>query len=165
MCAGLLMNCLQEVPGMGFHISCNLPEAKPKHVLLLENKVNFRVQKPKHATSMKRDQIISNITSLWSLEFSHFLYIFLKQGNQYRPNKIPLMTVRPFEYAEVCHSLLHAYISDSQFLMVLYVQVVLKDEADVDPNDQASVLEHLDKIVSFKFTGLCLELQILSLFL
>jgi len=25
---------------------------------------------------------------------------------------------------------------------------VLKDEADVDPNDQASVLEHLDKIVS-----------------
>lgn len=24
---------------------------------------------------------------------------------------------------------------------------MLKDEADVDPNDQASVLEHLDKIV------------------
>ena len=30
------------------------------------------------------------------------------------------------------------------------MQVVLKDEADVDPNDQASVLEHLDKIVSLK---------------
>jgi double-strand break repair protein MRE11 len=47
------------------------------------------------------------------------------KGNQYRPTKIPLRSVRPFEYAEV----------------------VLKDEADVDPNDQASVLEHLDKIV------------------
>uniref|UniRef100_M8BEL6 Double-strand break repair protein n=1 Tax=Aegilops tauschii TaxID=37682 RepID=M8BEL6_AEGTA len=94
----------QEVPGMGFHItqpgssvatSLIDGEAKPKHVLLLEIK-SFLVP-----------------------------YIFLKQGNQYRPNKIPLMTVRPFEYAEV----------------------VLKDEADVDPNDQASVLEHLDKIV------------------
>uniref|UniRef100_A0ACD5V0Z7 Uncharacterized protein n=1 Tax=Avena sativa TaxID=4498 RepID=A0ACD5V0Z7_AVESA len=54
----------------------------------------------------------------------HVLLLEIK-GNQYRPNKIPLRSVRPFEYAEV----------------------VLKDEEDVDPNDQASVLEHLDKIV------------------
>ncbi|KQJ84840.1 double-strand break repair protein MRE11 [Brachypodium distachyon] len=54
----------------------------------------------------------------------HVLLLEIK-GNQYRPNKIPLRSVRPFEYAEV----------------------VLKDEADVDPNDQDSVLEHLDKIV------------------
>ncbi|XP_062184298.1 double-strand break repair protein MRE11 isoform X2 [Phragmites australis] len=54
----------------------------------------------------------------------HVLLLEIK-GNQYRPTKLPLKSVRPFEYAEV----------------------VLKDEADVDPNDQASVLEHLDKIV------------------
>ncbi|XP_020698935.1 double-strand break repair protein MRE11 isoform X2 [Dendrobium catenatum] len=54
----------------------------------------------------------------------HVLLMEIK-GSQYRPTKIPLKSVRPFEYAEV----------------------VLKDEADVDPNDQASVLEHLDKVV------------------
>uniref|UniRef100_A0A0E0KVQ5 Double-strand break repair protein n=1 Tax=Oryza punctata TaxID=4537 RepID=A0A0E0KVQ5_ORYPU len=54
----------------------------------------------------------------------HVLLLEIK-GNQYRPTKIPLRSVRPFHYAEV----------------------VLKDEVDVDPNDQASVLEHLDKIV------------------
>ncbi|XP_020109480.1 double-strand break repair protein MRE11 isoform X1 [Ananas comosus] len=84
---------LQEVPGMGFHItqpgssvatSLIDGEAKPKHVLLLEIK-----------------------------------------GTEYRPTKIPLKSVRPFEYAEV----------------------VLKDEAEVDPNNQMSVLEYLDKVV------------------
>ncbi|KAJ3675665.1 hypothetical protein LUZ60_004707 [Juncus effusus] len=54
----------------------------------------------------------------------HVLLLEIK-GSQYRPTKIPLKSVRPFEYAEV----------------------VLKDEADVDPNDQASVLEYLDKVV------------------
>ncbi|XP_078173032.1 double-strand break repair protein MRE11-like [Carex rostrata] len=54
----------------------------------------------------------------------HVLLLEIK-GTQYRPTKIPLKSVRPFEYAEV----------------------VLKDEADVDSNDQASVLEYLDKIV------------------
>ncbi|XP_077254044.1 double-strand break repair protein MRE11-like [Tasmannia lanceolata] len=54
----------------------------------------------------------------------HALLLEIK-GSQYRPTKIPLKSVRPFEYAEV----------------------VLKDEADIDPNDQASVLEHLDKVV------------------
>ncbi|OVA20210.1 DNA repair protein Mre11 [Macleaya cordata] len=54
----------------------------------------------------------------------HVLLLEIK-GNQYRPTKIPLQSVRPFEYAEV----------------------VLKDEADIDPNDQTSVLEHLDKVV------------------
>lgn len=27
------------------------------------------------------------------------------------------------------------------------VQVVLKDEPDIDPNDHSSILEHLDKVV------------------
>ncbi|KAK5834252.1 hypothetical protein PVK06_018129 [Gossypium arboreum] len=55
----------------------------------------------------------------------HVLLLEIK-GNQYRPNKIPLTSVRPFEYTEV----------------------VLKDEPDIDPNDQNSILEHLDKVVS-----------------
>ncbi|KAG6524911.1 hypothetical protein ZIOFF_014856 [Zingiber officinale] len=55
----------------------------------------------------------------------HVLLLEIK-GSQYRPTKIPLKSVRPFEYAEV---------------------VVLKDEDGIDPNDQASVLEHLDKVV------------------
>nr|GEZ20019.1 double-strand break repair protein MRE11 isoform X3 [Tanacetum cinerariifolium] len=46
--------------------------------------------------------------------------------NQYRPTKIPLHSVRPFEYKEV----------------------VLKDEQDIDPNDQNSILEHLDNVVN-----------------
>ncbi|TVU18523.1 hypothetical protein EJB05_34628, partial [Eragrostis curvula] len=49
----------------------------------------------------------------------HILLLEIK-GNQHRPTKIPLRSVRSFEYAEV----------------------VLKDEADVDPNDQYKV-EHL----------------------
>ncbi|GMH24308.1 hypothetical protein Nepgr_026151 [Nepenthes gracilis] len=53
----------------------------------------------------------------------HVLLLEIK-GNQYRPTKIPLKSVRPFEYAEV----------------------VLKDETDIDPNDQNSILEHLDKV-------------------
>lgn len=53
----------------------------------------------------------------------HALLLEIK-GSQYRPTKIPLKSVRSFEYAEV----------------------VLKDEPDIDPNDQASVLEHLDKV-------------------
>ncbi|CAI9097791.1 OLC1v1034283C1 [Oldenlandia corymbosa var. corymbosa] len=55
----------------------------------------------------------------------HVLLLEIK-GNQYRPTKIPLNTVRPFEYAEV----------------------TLKDEPDIDPNDQNSILEHLDKVVN-----------------
>ncbi|XP_048332366.2 double-strand break repair protein MRE11 isoform X2 [Ziziphus jujuba] len=54
----------------------------------------------------------------------HVLLLEIK-GNQYRPTKIPLTSVRPFEYTEI----------------------VLKDEPDVDPNDQNSILEHLDKVV------------------
>ncbi|KAK8676847.1 hypothetical protein V6N13_142408 [Hibiscus sabdariffa] len=55
----------------------------------------------------------------------HVLLLEIK-GNQYRPTKIPLKSVRPFEFTEV----------------------VLKDEPDLDPNDQNSILEHLDKVVS-----------------
>ncbi|KAH1212574.1 Double-strand break repair protein MRE11 [Glycine max] len=47
------------------------------------------------------------------------------KGNQYLPTKIPLMSVRPFKYTEV----------------------ILKDKSDIDPNDQSSILEHLDKVV------------------
>ncbi|KAK9674419.1 hypothetical protein RND81_12G231500 [Saponaria officinalis] len=54
----------------------------------------------------------------------HVLLLEIK-GNQYRPTKIPLHSVRPFQYAEV----------------------VLKDVPDVDQNDQNSILEHLDKVV------------------
>ncbi|XP_059306024.1 double-strand break repair protein MRE11 isoform X1 [Lycium ferocissimum] len=54
----------------------------------------------------------------------HVLLLEIK-GNQYRPTKIPLNSVRPFEYTEV----------------------VLKDEPDIDPNDHSSILEHLDKVV------------------
>lgn len=54
----------------------------------------------------------------------HVLLLEIK-GNQYRPTKIPLKSVRPFEYTEV----------------------VLKDEADIDPSDPNSILEHLDKVV------------------
>ncbi|XP_020241516.1 double-strand break repair protein MRE11 isoform X2 [Asparagus officinalis] len=32
-------------------------------------------------------------------------------------------------------------------VLLLEIKVVLKDEPDIDPNDQASVLEHLDKVV------------------
>lgn len=28
------------------------------------------------------------------------------------------------------------------------MQIVLKDEGDIDPNDQNSILEHLDKVVT-----------------
>ncbi|CAI9303673.1 unnamed protein product [Lactuca saligna] len=55
----------------------------------------------------------------------HVLLVEIK-GNQYRPTKIPLHSVRPFEYKEV----------------------VLKDESDIDPNDQNSILEHLDNVVN-----------------
>ncbi|XP_058068031.1 double-strand break repair protein MRE11-like [Magnolia sinica] len=57
-------------------------------------------------------------------KLKHVLLLEIK-GNQYRPTKIPLKLVRPFEY----------------------VEVILKDEANIDPNDQSSVLEHLDKVV------------------
>ncbi|KAL5802729.1 hypothetical protein ACOSQ4_031034 [Xanthoceras sorbifolium] len=55
----------------------------------------------------------------------HVLLLEIK-GNQYRPTKIPLTSVRPFEYAEI----------------------VLKDVGDIDSNDQNSILEHLDRVVS-----------------
>ncbi|KAI4388321.1 hypothetical protein MLD38_000659 [Melastoma candidum] len=54
----------------------------------------------------------------------HVLLLEVK-GSQYRPTKIPLKSIRPFEYTEV----------------------VLKDVTEIDPNDQNSILEHLDKVV------------------
>ncbi|KAI3691341.1 hypothetical protein L2E82_49676 [Cichorium intybus] len=55
----------------------------------------------------------------------HVLLVEIK-GSQYRLTKIPLHSVRPFEYKEV----------------------VLKDESDIDPNDQNSILEHIDNVVN-----------------
>ncbi|KAK4752785.1 hypothetical protein SAY87_021583 [Trapa incisa] len=73
----------------------------------------------------------------------HVLLLEIK-GNQYRPTKIPLMSIRPFEYTEV----------------------VLKDIVDIDPNDQNSILEHLDRVVrnliekSGKINGTSSELKL-----
>ncbi|CAO2205929.1 unnamed protein product [Urochloa humidicola] len=55
----------------------------------------------------------------------HVLLLEIK-GMQYRPTKIPLQSVRPFEYAEV----------------------VLEDQVDVDPSDEATIHAHLHQIVS-----------------
>ncbi|XP_058111093.1 double-strand break repair protein MRE11-like [Magnolia sinica] len=57
-------------------------------------------------------------------KLKHVLLLEIKE-NQYCPTKIPLKSVKPFEYAKV----------------------ILKEEADIEPNDQSSVLEHLDKVV------------------
>ncbi|MQM07488.1 hypothetical protein Taro_040332, partial [Colocasia esculenta] len=62
----------------------------------------------------------------------HILLLEIK-GTQYRSTKILLKSVRPFEYAEV----------------------VLKDIPEIDPNDQASVLEYLDKVVRNMIEGSC----------
>lgn len=35
----------------------------------------------------------------------------------------------------------------STFILIFVMQVILKDEPDIDPNDQSSILEHLDKVV------------------
>jgi double-strand break repair protein MRE11 len=82
---------------MGFHItqpgssvatSLIDGEAKPKHVLLLEIKVFF----------FQTPLCILNVYAVFSQSvMSH------EQGNQYRPTKIPLRSVRTFEYAEVWH--------------------------------------------------------------
>ncbi|XP_062191206.1 double-strand break repair protein MRE11-like [Phragmites australis] len=55
----------------------------------------------------------------------HVLLLEIK-GSQYRTTKIPLQSVRPFEYAEV----------------------VLEDQVDVDPSDEATIHAHLHKVVS-----------------
>lgn len=54
----------------------------------------------------------------------HALLLEVK-GNIYRPTKIPLNSVRPFEFADV----------------------TLNDEPDLDPNDQSAVLQFLDSKV------------------
>lgn len=37
-------------------------------------------------------------------------------------------------------------------LHIFRVQIVLKDEGDIDPNDQNAILEHLDKVVTIPFS-------------
>ncbi|KAL6658935.1 hypothetical protein ACP70R_002975 [Stipagrostis hirtigluma subsp. patula] len=66
-------------------------------------------------------------TSLISAEAKpkHVLLLEIK-GSQYRTIKIPLQSVRAFEYAEV----------------------VLEDQVDVDPSDEAAVHKHLHEVVS-----------------
>lgn len=75
------------------------------------------------------------------------------QGNQYRPTKIPLTSVRPFEYTEV-KNYFPCMLCGCRLLClhVFEVQIVLKDEDDIDPNDQNSILEHLDKVVTIHFS-------------
>ncbi|KAH7433647.1 hypothetical protein KP509_07G079200 [Ceratopteris richardii] len=53
----------------------------------------------------------------------HVLLLEIK-GSQYRPTKIPLNSVRAFEYADVS----------------------LQNEPDLDPNDPEAVLDHLSKL-------------------
>ncbi|OQU79987.1 hypothetical protein SORBI_3007G061500 [Sorghum bicolor] len=66
-------------------------------------------------------------TSLINAEANpkHVLLLEIK-GREYRSTKIPLQSVRPFEYAEV----------------------VLEDQVDVDPGDEATICEHLHKVVN-----------------
>ncbi|KAM0858359.1 hypothetical protein ACQ4PT_047883 [Festuca glaucescens] len=108
----------QEVPGMGFHMtqpgstiatSLTSAEATQKHVLLLEIKANTYI--------LLQPAVLTT-------NMSNFL-CSIQQGMKYRPTKIPLKTVRPFEYAEV----------------------VLEEQEDVDPNDEWAVHAHLDKVV------------------
>nr|CAB3480182.1 unnamed protein product [Digitaria exilis] len=65
-------------------------------------------------------------TSLISAETKpkHVLLLEIK-GTHYKPTKIPLQSVRPFEY----------------------VEVVLKDQVDVNPSDEATIHAHLHKIL------------------
>lgn len=75
------------------------------------------------------------------------------QGNQYRPTKIPLTSVRPFEYTEVKYIFPICYGGSRLLCLCIFkVQIVLKDEGDIDPNDQNSILEHLDKVVTIPFS-------------
>ena len=78
------------------------------------------------------------------------------QGSQYRPTKIPLESVRAFEFGEVyCYPPIDSkvvFLRPSsncilKYFLVSLCKVALKDEADIDPNDPESVLEHLSKLV------------------
>ncbi|KAE9456442.1 hypothetical protein C3L33_11653, partial [Rhododendron williamsianum] len=125
----------QEVPGMGFHIT---QPGSSVATSLIDGE-----SKPKHTIVVASCSSSITLLSYLTLHFDEFT-----QGNQYRPTKIPLNTVRPFEYAEVSQMVL---IFKSEVMVVelsnVHEQVVLKDESDIDPNDQNSMLEHLDKVV------------------
>lgn len=45
---------------------------------------------------------------------------------------------------------------------MLVRQIILKDEADIDPNDQTSILEHLDKVVRCFFPTMSKNIQTLN---
>lgn len=147
---------------MGFHItqpgssvatSLIEGESKPKHVLLLEIKVICGLP-----------LLTYFLILIWRIGFPLFRGTLSNcvcqsqlQGNQYRPTKIPLNSVRPFEYTEVVSSFADPILKEPPFFSFIYLflfmylslaQVVLKDEPDIDPNDQNSILEHLDKVVS-----------------
>lgn len=70
--------------------------------------------------------------------------------------------MRPFEYTEVASFIHHNlytevacfrnYVPTQRIYFKFIfkwcmVQVVLKDEPDIDPNDHSSILEHLDSVV------------------
>ena len=88
---------------MGFHItqpgssvatSLIEGESKQKHVLLLEIKVKF------WANSQSSPAAYILIISTFPKDVVIMCPSDV-QGNQYRPTKIPLASVRPFEYTEV----------------------------------------------------------------
>lgn len=61
--------------------------------------------------------------------------------------------MRPFEYTEVKKKFPICYGGDRILCLHIFkVQIVLKDEDDIDPNDQNSILEHLDKVVTIQFS-------------
>jgi double-strand break repair protein MRE11 len=68
---------------------------------------------------------------------------------KYRPTKIPLKTVRPYEYAEVREPLHSSCLFQYQSHQGNAIQVVLEEQEDVDPNDEWMVHAHLDKVVGF----------------
>jgi len=37
--------------------------------------------------------------------------------------------------------------SSSIFILIFLIHVTLKDELDIDPNDQSSILQHIDKVL------------------
>lgn len=114
---------------MGFHItqpgssvatSLIEGESKPKHVLLLEIKVICGLPLLKYFLILNW-----RITSpLFRGTFSDCVCQSLLQGNQYRPTKIPLNSVRPFEYIEVVSSFCLSIIEGTSFIyLFLFVFV------------------------------------------
>lgn len=101
-------------PGSSIATSLINAEAKPKHVLLLEIKVSIELLMQHAALTFKY--------------FFHCLnyHAALDQGTQYRPTKIPLQSVRPFEYAEVIQFLIHFFFSQVNYIQKMSCRLYWK---------------------------------------